>query len=393
MKIISKSTLIAAFVLIALVLSQLFAVAADKKVFSTGPVKNNGKKWRIGYYEGGKYKDYQLTLIATIEGLMDLGWIEKTEIPPQKGIETKDLWIWLGKEAKSDYLEFVPDAYYSANWDDKLREKMAPEIIQRLKQAKDIDLMIAMGTWAGKDIANSQHQTPTLVLSTSDPIAAGIIKSVEDSGSDNVHARVDPVRHERQIRIFHDIIGFKKLGIFYEDTDAGRSYAALDKVKKVAAERGFELIVCHTIDDVPDVKRAEESVLKCVEELSAKVDAIYVTQQNGVSAENLPKLVAIVNKHRIPTFAQAGSEEVKEGILLSISQAGFKADGKFHAENIAKILNGAKPRELEQAFESPPKIAINLATASIIGFDPPVDTLGAADEIYQEIESPAQKSQ
>jgi hypothetical protein len=73
---------------------------------------------------------------------------------------------------------------------------------------------------------------------------------------------------------------------------------------------------------------------------------------------------------------------------MSISQAGFKYIGRFHAEIIAKVFNGAKPRQLEQLFEEPPRIAINLKTAEIIGYDPPVDVLGAADEIYQEIEKP-----
>ncbi len=43
---------------------------------------------------------------------------------------------------------------------------------------------------------------------------------------------------------------------------------------------------------------------------------------------------------------------------------------------------------MEQLFEEPPKIAINIKTAEIIGFDPPVDILLAADEIFQEIEKP-----
>ena len=43
---------------------------------------------------------------------------------------------------------------------------------------------------------------------------------------------------------------------------------------------------------------------------------------------------------------------------------------------------------LEQLFEEPPKIAINLKTAELIGFDPPVDILLAADEIFQDIETP-----
>ena len=52
---------------------------------------------------------------------------------------------------------------------------------------------------------------------------------------------------------------------------------------------------------------------------------------------------------------------------------------------MAKIFNGAKPRQLDQLFEEPPKIAINLKTAELIQYDPPVDVLGSADEIYTEI--------
>lgn len=55
---------------------------------------------------------------------------------------------------------------------------------------------------------------------------------------------------------------------------------------------------------------------------------------------------------------------------------------------IAKILNGAKPRHLTQIFLNPPKIAINLKTAQLIGYDPSVDIVGAADEIFTEIAAP-----
>jgi ABC-type uncharacterized transport system substrate-binding protein len=183
-------------------------------------------------------------------------------------------------------------------------------------------------------------------------------------------------------------VGFKKLGMAYADTDAGRSYAALDPVKEVAKERGFEIINCFAKDDIPDSKLAAASVEQCFQELVKKADAIYVTKQNGVNKRSIPELVTIANSGRIPTFSQSGSEEVNWGFLLSISQADFKYVGQYYAETIAKIFNGARPAQLEQVFEGPPKIAINLRTAAIIGFDPPVDTLGAADEIYQEIASP-----
>ena len=50
---------------------------------------------------------------------------------------------------------------------------------------------------------------------------------------------------------------------------------------------------------------------------------------------------------------------------MSLSQASYKYVGEFNAKTIAKTFNGAKPRELGQLFEEPPKIAINLKTAEI----------------------------
>ena len=35
------------------------AMAEGKSDFSTSPKTNDGKKWQIGYYEGGEYIDYQ----------------------------------------------------------------------------------------------------------------------------------------------------------------------------------------------------------------------------------------------------------------------------------------------------------------------------------------------
>ncbi|MCP5111223.1 MAG: tetratricopeptide repeat protein, partial [bacterium] len=75
--------------------------------------------------------------------------------------------------------------------------------------------------------------------------------------------------------------------------------------------------------------------------LAQKADAIYVTVHGGVSAKSIPALVDIANSYRTPTFSQSGSQEVKYGILASLSQAGFKYVGEFHALTFAKVFNGA----------------------------------------------------
>lgn len=375
-----------------ILLASLFSAsifAAEKEPFSMAPITNKGKKWRIAYYEGGPYIDYQQVLSETIRSLMKLGWIETAELPPQQGEDNKVLWQWLATKLKSNYLEFPSDAFYTADWISKQRAEITGRLLERLNRTNDINLLIAMGTNAGQDIVNNKHHTPTLLLSTNDPIGAGIIKSADNSGFEHVHATVDPKRYERQIRIFHEIINFKKLGMIYEDSVAGRSYAAVDVVEKVAKERGFEIVKCYCLDEAIDNPKArEESLIKCFKDLVGKVDAIYVTQQGGVNDNTLPELVKISNQNHIPTFSQAGSSEVKYGILLSLSQANFKYVSEFHAQTIAKILNGAKPNQLPQLFEDPPKIAINLKTAEIIGFNPPIVLLGAADETFNQIVNP-----
>ena len=358
--------------------------------FGTAPVLNNGRKWRVVYYEGGTTANYYHYLEATIRGLMKLGWIEKADLDEikSKNKDTERLWNWLANKSKSDYLEFVAEGYYSANWDDKQRQENRAEILQSLKWDTNIDLVIAMGTWAGLDLANNEHSVPTIVMSTSDPVESGIIKSVEDSGYDHVHARVDPYRYERQLRIFHDIIKFKKLGIAFEDSIYGRSYSAIDTVEKVAADIGFEVVKCYTKSDISDTDVASQSVIQCFQDLSKQVDAIYLTIQGGVNAESIPKLVEIANQNRIPTFSQLGAKEVQQGILFSISRPGFKPAGLFLSATIAQILNGAKPRQLKQLFEETPSIAINLKTAEIVGLYLYADILAAADTIYRDIKNP-----
>lgn len=360
----------------------------EKDQFSTAPKTNNGAKWRVGYYEGGHDANYYNYLSATVRGLMDLGWIEKAQVPEPKNKETRPVWDWMVKELKSEYIQFVPDAYYTALWDKAERASLRGSIVKRLREKKDLDLVVAMGTWAGQDLANNEHSTPVMIMSASDPVKSEIIKSIEDSGYDHVHARVDPLRYERQIRLFHDMIGFKKLGVAYEDSIYGRAYAAIDLIEKVSRERGFEVVSCFTQSDIADQEKAGESVVNCFKDLAPKVDAIYVNQQGGVNSRTVPELVRIANDHRVPTFSQTGAEWVKSGFLMSISRVGFKPVGMFEAAIMAKIFNGAKPRQLLQLFQESPNIALNLKTAEIIGLYLHADVLAASDEIYNEISVP-----
>jgi len=360
--------------------------AGQNDAFPTAPHLNDGHKWQIGYLQGGGYGSYQRSLVALVEGLMRLGWIATSPLPELPDCkDTRQLWQWLAHETTSDFLQFKEDGWYSAEWEKDERLVLKKQLLDRLNNNGDIDLMLAMGTWAGQDLANDDHHVPTIVGSTTDPIASKIIISAENSGFAHILAKVDPERHKRQVSLFHKIFKFKTLGIVYEESAEGRGFSGVNSVYEVAEKKRFKVIKCEVGFAEVGPKQLEQQVVDCYDSLSDKVEAVYIVRNPGVNLTTLPNILAPLIAGKIPTFSQGLSDEVAHGVLLSISLADFSYIGDFYARTMARIFNGAAPGQLTQQFQNPPKIAINLKTAQQIGYDPSVDIVGAADEIYTDV--------
>ncbi|MEJ2154603.1 MAG: ABC transporter substrate binding protein [Desulfobacteraceae bacterium] len=378
-------TLMISFLLLVLVLLSFSISMADDK--ATSPVLNKGRKWRIGYYEGGPYINYPANLKTIVAGLADLGWMAPLSIPAMDDAsDSKAVWDVLVRNTKSKYIEFAADGYWSAHWVTETRTALKDQIIKRLNQDDSIDFMIAMGTWAGQDLANYRHTTPTMAVSVSDPVRSGMSATAEDSGIDHFHARCDPTRYIRQLRLFHRLVKFKKLGAVYENTLAGKTYAAYDDIQKVAKERGFEVVLCESPFSDVETTISTDKTIECHRQLAQKVDAVFVTVHRGIDPNRMEELLAPLIAHKIPTWSQRGPIEVKKGVLFSISRGGFKAVGRYHAEVMARIFHGEKPRRIGQIFEDPKLIAVNTETAKRIGFKIPKSILRIADEVYDTIE-------
>ncbi len=353
---------------------------------TTPATRPDGGPWRIAYYQGGEYTGYMGVLPAMLDNLKDMGWIlADTDACFPEGQTMRMAWSCLADTADGPYLRFAKNAFWDARWSNATREQTRKDALERLSQGGDIDLVIAMGTWAGQDLAVEGHSVPTLVASTSNPLAAGIIDSPEDSGLDHVHARIDPARYARQVRLFHEIAGFETLGVAYEDTVEGRTYAGLDQVKPEAERLGVALVGCQALFSGASLEEAKQAVLECHQKLAPQVDAFYITTHRGVAPDNFAELIAPFLEHKVPTFAMGTSYQVRRGAFMSMAQPDFYFAGGFYARTMAKILNGAKPRDLNQVFEDPHGVSVNMETARIIGFDVPIDVLTEAGTIYKEI--------
>ena len=107
---------------------------------------------------------------------------------------------------------------------------------------------------------------------------------------------------------------------------------------------------------------------------------MYVTVSSGLTADITRRLAALLRTRRIPSFAMLGAEEVQNGLLLSMARADYAAVGRFHATIIASCA--ANRPAISQLWE-PARIALNFKTMRLIGFDPPMELLLAADDIFE----------
>jgi ABC-type uncharacterized transport system substrate-binding protein len=243
-----------------------------------------------------------------------------------------------------------------------------------------------MGTEAGKTLATGAHQTPVMVFSTSNAIQAGIIQSVEAAVQGHVWAHLDPGRYRRQIEVFHDLFRFKELGIAYEDSRSGRTFAAIDDIEAVARERGFG--VAREFVQQPGQGSLEpfyRSLVAAHRRLAVRVDAAYFGLFIGIQPERIQDVLAPFVERKIPVFSQQ-APDVRHGALMSVGRADFKGIGRFGAGAITRILEGTPMRKVGQVFESSPNIILNLEVARAIGYRPSFEILLAADRIFQHTE-------
>ena len=354
----------------------------------TAPLLNDGQKWRIAYYEGGPWPDYKDTVMGLVLELMEMGWLEPAPVPGfADDADMRQVWQWLGNEVGSDYLEFPPENFYTADWDETKRTTNKQAFLNRAAN-KEFDLIWALGTWAGLDLANGQHSVPTQVMSTSNPIIAGIIPNPEESGHDHVQVRNDPTRVYRQVLLFHDIFAFSRLGLIYEDTKYGRAYAYLDEVQAASLDRGFELVTCIAANEEGEAREAMEEYQACVKSLAPIIDAFIYDDHNGGTPEQVGKTLPVFVEYKVPTWSTRGEELVGRGVLIALAAKDFRARGVILCNDMARILNGTLPGDLEQIYRNKFRLSINLEMARLIGWEVPRNLLSITDRVFETIVPP-----
>ena len=197
--------------------------------------------------------------------------------------------------------------------------------------AANYDMIIAIATPAAKAAfaATDDTEIPVIFCAVSDPIAAGLVESMEAPGY-ICTGTSDVLDLEAQVAIIKAMQpDVKSIGILYTSSE-DNSITNLKNFKSVCDKENIEVVATAVqgASDIPSV----------AEELASKVDCINNFTDNNV-VNNLSVVLSAADKYGIPVYGSE-EEQVVSGCLASVS-IDYVALGKVTGEMAVEVLNGA----------------------------------------------------
>ena len=340
--------------------------------------ENELTKLRIGYVESETFDNYSRQLSGIFAGFQKLGIVESNYKVDLSEVDTKKIWNSICNNYTSDKIEFVEDMYFNMkNVNESDYIKMA--------NRDDVDLIITMGTVAGKYFLTNETKNKFMVFACADPISGRIVKSETERYKDNSFAHIDRTRYERQIRAGHNLFKFKRIGVVYQDTPEAFSYSAIDKLRKLSDELNFEVVEKHVIEaqNENDYDRYYEDLKQAYKELTNEgIDSLYITTATIENEKLMDLLDEDIYPNNIFTIAQTSEQQVEYGALIGFVINDGMEQGYFAASQIKSYLEGTPFNELEQVNDDTPKMALNYDIAKRIKLKIPMSTMLIIDSIY-----------
>ncbi|MEK6264265.1 MAG: ABC transporter substrate-binding protein, partial [Clostridium sp.] len=244
----------------------------------------------------------------------------------------------------------------------------AQSIAQNFVSQKQ-DLIFAVATPTAQAAFNATKDIPILITAVTDPVNAGLAKSLENSGT-NVTGTSDNVSIEKQFELLKKLIpSAKRVGILY-NTSESNSEVQVNNAKKVAENFGLEIVTAG-ITNVNEVQQSLSSII-------GKIDVLYIPTDN-VLASAMPVIANACFKKNLPII---GAEKaiVVQGALATIgidySKLGFQT-GLMAVD----IIEGKNPSELPITMLKDMQLFINEDAAKKLNIKIPQDLATKAEKI------------
>src|SRR5450759_1169780 len=256
-------------------------------------------------------------------------------------------------------------------WADARTERYS-EIAAELVGLK-VDVIV---TWASAPVLAAKKSTaliPIVFAAQMDPVGAGVVASLARPGGNVTGMSIQQTDTAgKRLELLREVV--PNLGRLAIMANVGAPGAVLEMREVDATARTLGLEVT-----TREIRQAED-IAPAIEELKSRADALYVATDPLVF-NNRIRINTLAQGARLPTIYGA-REYVDAGGLMSYGP-NWTDLFRRAAEQVDKILRGAKPADIP--VEQPTKfdLIVNLKTAKELGLTVPPSLLGRADEVIE----------
>jgi putative tryptophan/tyrosine transport system substrate-binding protein len=249
-----------------------------------------------------------------------------------------------------------------------------PQLAVDFVKTKADVLIAGFGTLTAKAAQAATTTIPIVFTAVGDPIAAGIVNSLNRPGANitGLHPAGVEISRKR-LQVLDDLVPGIQIVAVLLNPDTPFSALALEAVRSAAEPRGQQLEVC-------EVRTADQ--------LSTSIEAAAGVGATGLLVFEDPLLLSLRRQivdvaAKLRLFAVYGNRQfVEAGGLLSYGTDRRQLYRRA-AEFVDKILKGEKPADIPVERPTKFELVINLKTARALSMDIPTTLLALADEVIE----------
>jgi putative ABC transport system substrate-binding protein len=232
-----------------------------------------------------------------------------------------------------------------------------------------VDLIHTIATPTSQACVNATKTIPIVISSVTDPVGAGLVKSLEAPGA-NVTGTTDRSPVDRQMDLILEIAPkAKRLGVIYNSGE-DNSLASLKQIQEEAAKRNMEVVEAPVSNS--------SGVFLAAKSLVGRVDAVHIPTDNTVVSA-FDSVAKVCAENRIPLFA-ADTDSVPRGAVAAIAIDYYRL-GRQSGEMAVRILKGEDPGTMPVETQKDLKLVVNKEAAEKMGVTLSESVLKRADQV------------
>ncbi|WP_319779802.1 ABC transporter substrate-binding protein [Maridesulfovibrio sp.] len=234
------------------------------------------------------------------------------------------------------------------------------------------DLVLTITTPSSQAVAQKIKDIPILFTGVTDPVAAGLVKSLMQPGK-NISGMTDMSPVLRQVELIKEFMPeVKTIGTIYNAGEAN-SIVLTNLLKEICKDFGIK---------VEEASIANSSgVYQAAKSLVGKCEAIYIPLDNTV-VSGLEAAIKVCRQNKLPIFS-ADTDSVKRGTVAALAVDYYRM-GLQTADMAARILGGkAKTADMPVETLQNLRLFVNEKAAAQMGVKIPRQVMERADKIIK----------